>query len=85
VELDYKALTFIAYAIEHWMNWHREQLQRVDLTDDDRSDLTNDLYYLRALLADVQETRRRSSALDERDWEALRKRERRNSDLPPPK
>jgi hypothetical protein len=76
VELDYKALTFIANAIEHWMNWHREQLQRVDLTDDEHSDLTNDLYYLRSLLADVQETRRRSSGLNDRDWEALRRRER---------
>jgi hypothetical protein len=57
VELDYKALTFIASAIEHRMDWHREQLQRADLTDDERSDLTNDLYYLRALLAEVQDAR----------------------------
>jgi len=57
VELDYKALTFIGSAIEHWMDWHREQLQRADLTDDERSDLTNDLYYLRALLAEVREAR----------------------------
>lgn len=84
MELDFKALTFIANAIEHWMNWHREQLRRVDLTDDERSDLTNDLYYLRSVLAEVQEARRRSSGLNGRDWDALRRRERQDSDLPSP-
>jgi hypothetical protein len=45
---------FIAQALRREIGWHEQELRRTDLTDDERSDLTNDLHYLRALLEDLE-------------------------------
>jgi hypothetical protein len=49
VELNPKSLSFVIAALQHYMEWHDEQLRRTDLSDDERSDLTNDRYYLESL------------------------------------
>jgi hypothetical protein len=53
MELSGKALTFVIAAVRHHIEWHDAQLARTDLSEDARSDLTNDKYYLAALLADM--------------------------------
>jgi hypothetical protein len=55
MDLNFKALGFIVEAIEYRIDWHDHELRRDDLSEDERSDLTNDMYYLRALLADFRE------------------------------
>lgn len=57
LRLGYKDLTFIAMALERFIAWHEAELRRDDLSEDDRSDLTNDLYYLHELLGDVRRER----------------------------
>jgi hypothetical protein len=59
VELDVKALGFVARALEHRIAWYEEQLQRGDLSEDDRSDLTNDMFYLLELLGSFERERDR--------------------------
>ena len=54
MELNYKALTALIEAVDHRLAWYEEQLRRTDLTQDGRSDLTNDMYYLRALRDDLR-------------------------------
>lgn len=51
MELDAKALGFVAEALEYRITSYEEQLRRGGLSVDDRSDLTNDMYYTRALLS----------------------------------
>jgi hypothetical protein len=49
VELNFKARSFILDAIEYRIKWYQEQLRRDDLGEDERSDLTNDLFYMESL------------------------------------
>ena len=62
MDLDVKALGFVALALDHWIAWHEEQLRRSDLSVDDRSELSNDMYYLRSLLSSFQSERERLTA-----------------------
>ena len=54
MQLNFKARQFIIESIDYRIDWYQEQLQRADLDEDQRSDLTNDLYYLRALVGDLK-------------------------------
>ena len=59
MELDVKALGFLARALEYQIGWYEEQMQRPDLTEDEYSDLTNDRYYLQSLLESIEQERDR--------------------------
>lgn len=57
MQLNFKARQFIIESIDHRIGWYEEQLRRNDLDEDQRSDLTNDLFYLRALVDDLKKDR----------------------------
>jgi hypothetical protein len=58
MQLDFKARSFIVDAVEYRITWYEDQLRRDDLDEDQRSDLTNDLFYMRALLTDLRNPKR---------------------------
>ena len=57
MQLNFKARQFIIESIDYRIGWYEEQLRRSDLEEDQRSDLTNDLFYLRALVGDLKKDR----------------------------
>lgn len=59
MDLDVKALGFVARALEQRIAWYEEQLGHDDATEDERSELTNDVYYLSALLNSFEQERHR--------------------------
>ncbi len=55
MELSPKAIRFVIEALEYRIQWYEQELKRSDLTPDTRSDLTNDLFYFRAILSDLKD------------------------------
>lgn len=53
MKLNAKERSFVARGLRRELEWHEQQLKRRDLTEDEASDLTNDLEYVRALLAEL--------------------------------
>jgi hypothetical protein len=49
-----KAIRFIIEAIDHYLNYHQIQIQNGRLSEDEKSDLINDLYYLEAIKGDLK-------------------------------
>jgi hypothetical protein len=54
LKLNFKARSFILEAIEYRIDWYKAQVQRNDLDEDKLSELTNDLYYMRALAGELK-------------------------------
>lgn len=60
MELNPKDLGFIVRALEYRIGWYEDQLRRPDLTEDEDAELTNDMCYLRQLLASFREEYRKA-------------------------
>ena len=54
VSLSSKASRFVAEAVEYRLEWYEQQLRRTDLSEDDESDLKNDMQFFRAILEDLR-------------------------------
>jgi hypothetical protein len=54
MKLSAKAICFIIEAIEYRIEWYEYRLKQDDLTEDETSDLMNDLNYFRAILEDLK-------------------------------
>jgi hypothetical protein len=57
MKLSAKAIRFIIEAIEYRIGWYEHELKREDLSEDEKSDLTNDLYYFRSILRELKAQR----------------------------
>ena len=54
VELNYKAVAMIVKALDHLIATYKERLAGGQLSEDEWSELSNDLYYMEALVADLR-------------------------------
>ncbi len=57
MKLSDKAIRFVIEAIEYRIEWYEHKLKQENLSEDERSDLTNDLFYLKAILSDLKRER----------------------------
>ncbi len=57
MNLSLKATRFVLEALEHYRQYHDQQLQQEGLTDDEVSDLVNDMHYLEAIKQELEEYR----------------------------
>jgi hypothetical protein len=53
VTLSPKAARFVAEAVEYRLEWYERELRRTDLSEDEESDLKNDMQYFRAILTEL--------------------------------
>jgi hypothetical protein len=49
MKLSLKATRFVIESLEHYRQYHDQRLAEEDLSEDDVSDLVNDLHYLEAI------------------------------------
>ena len=62
MDLSPKALRFLIEAVEYRMTWYQQELDRLDLSDDQRSDLTNDHMFFGSILEALQTAEANSRA-----------------------
>ena len=55
MKLSLKATRFVLEALEHYRQYHDQQLQQEGLADDEVSDLVNDMHYLEAIKQELEE------------------------------
>ena len=54
VDLNYKAVAMIVKALDSLIASYKERLAKGGLDDEEWSELTNDVYYMEALVADLR-------------------------------
>jgi hypothetical protein len=57
MNLSLKATRFVIEALEHYRQYHDQQLQREGLPEDEISDLVNDRLYLETIKQELEEYR----------------------------
>ena len=57
MNLSLKATRFVIEALEHYRQYHDQQLQQEGLADNEVSDLANDMHYLEAIKQELEEYR----------------------------
>ena len=57
MNLSLKATRFVLEALEHYRQYHDQQLQQEGLADDEVSDLVNDMHYLEAIKQELEKYR----------------------------
>ena len=57
MKLSLKATRFVIEALEHYRQYHDQQLQQEGLADNEASDLANDMHYLEAIKQELEEYR----------------------------
>ncbi len=57
MKLSLKAVRFVIEALQHYQNFHDQQLAEPGLSEDDISDLMNDRQYLEAIIKDFEKYR----------------------------
>jgi hypothetical protein len=57
MNLSLKATRFVIEALEHYQQYHGQQLHQEGLTEDEISDLINDKQYLEAIKQDFEKYR----------------------------
>ena len=57
MNLSLKATRFVIEALEHYRQYHDQQLQQAGLPEDEISDLVNDRLYLEAIKQELEEYR----------------------------
>jgi len=57
MNLSLKATRFVIEALEHYRQYHDQQLQQEGLADNEVSELVNDKHYLEAIKQELEEYR----------------------------
>jgi len=57
MKLSLKATRFVIEALEHYRQYHDQQLQQEGLAENEVSDLVNDRHYLEAIQQELEEYR----------------------------